>query len=290
MASYITSIRQERKADLSDCTVDIHTEIYTSADAVVDDCKARPVRYSQYDLSRKDINKDWHGVDSYDEALELLKNGYQPTVETLQEELKVTPKTGPRFAFSNEVQGFLPIVPLALKGVPNNMIDMRIRPMKAKVLDVYYDMTASCGHDPEEFIKAGKLLLGTIIALEKQGYRFNLYAIQSYYSDRTLDILCVKIKSSDRPIDLKRISFPLTHPAFFRVIGFDWESKSPVTRYLGFGRGCALGYRFNREEQEKIIQTVFGTNASYISCSTLIDDKYDQETLKEVFTNAKTKC
>ena len=275
MANYITSVRQEKKADLGRRIIDIHTETYTSADAVVNDCKTRSLRHKGYDLERKEIRQSWHGVKSYDEALSFLENGYQPTVETLKEELKVTPKEGPRFAFSNEVQGFLPIVPLALKGIPNNMIDMRIRPMKAKVLDVYYDMTANCSHEPEEFITAGKLLLGTIIALEKQGYRFNLYAIQSYYDSsnwadlpekhRALDILCVKVKSSDKPIDLKRISFPLTHPAFFRVIGFDWQSKSPSTRYIGSGRGCALGYDYDGEDQKKIIQTSFGNNAFYIA-------------------------
>ena len=294
------SLKQEFNVKIRDkYTINLKAERYESARDVVNDCKNRPVRYSGYNLANKEIKEGWHGVKSYEEALQLLDDGYQPTVERLREVLDVTPKAGPRFKFSNEPQGFIPIVPLALKCVPNSMIDMRIRPMKAKVLDIYYDMTASCSHDPEDFIKAGQVLLSTVIGLEKQGYRFNLYAIQSYYdgwndadlknNTRALDILCVKIKSSDKPIDLKRISFPLTHPAFFRVIGFDWQSKSPITRYIGSGRGRAVSYEYDTKECDQIMQTAFGNNIFYLSASRLIDNDYTRETLTEVLTNAKPK-
>lgn len=286
------SIKKERIIEAGDYKVSAKAEIYNCAADVANDGKNRAVRHSSYDMSHKNIHEDWHGVNSYEEALDLLSNGYQPVVEELNEELKVVSSVGPRFKFSNEVQGFLPVVPLALKGVPNCMIDMRIRPIKTKVLDIYYDMTASCGNDPEDFIRAGKILLGTVLALEQQGYKFNLYGIQSYwdthdYADHALDVLCVKIKSSNSPLDLKRMSFPLTHPAFFRVIGFDWQGKSPITRFIGGGRGCALNYDFSADECNKLIKGLFGDNALYLSCSKLINQDYDKNTLKEVLTNEK---
>lgn len=286
------AIRREQKIPVTGKTLDVKAEIYTSAENAVADCKNRPVRHSQYDMRRHTIRKNWHGVNTYDEALELLATGYQPTVDTLMKELKVNPQSGPRFAFSNEVQGFMPIIPLALNGLPRCMLDVRIKPMKVKVLDIYYDMTATSEKSPEDFIKAGKMLLGTIIALEKQGYRFNLYAVQNYwdclhYANHSVDIFCVKVKSSDRPLDIKRISFPLTHPAFFRVIGFDWESKSPITRYIGDGRGRSLADDFSTEDCNKVIKTMFGDNAFYVSCTSIINRDYNRETLTEVFTNAK---
>lgn len=287
------AVRREKVIETSKCKVDARAEIYNCAAEVANDGRSRPLRHRQYDMSRKDIHKSWHGVDSYEEALDLLSNGYQPVVEELREELKVAQTYGPRFQFSNEVQGFLPVVPLALKGVPNSMIDMRIRPIKTKVLDIYYDMTANCDKDPEDFIHAGKILLGTILALEQQGYRFNLYGVQTYwdcynYSHvHSLDVLCVKIKSSNSPLDLKRMSFPLTHPAFFRVIGFDWQGKSPITRYAGDGRGRAINYDFRDEDCTKMIRGLFGDNAIYLSCSKLIDEDYDKNTLKGALTNGK---
>lgn len=286
-------IRKEKKIPTSKCTTDVRAEIYNCARDVVTDCKMRQTRFKDYDMQAPGkVRKSWHGVESYAEALDLLANGYQPVVEALREELKVGTNVGPRFKFSNEIVGFLPIVPLAIQGVPKSMIDMRIRKIKSKVLDIYYDMTANSDKSPEDFIKAGKVLLGTILALEKQGYRFNLYAVQSYwdcYNDHnhSIDILCVKVKSSDSPLDLKRMSFPLTHPSFFRVIGFDWQGRSPITRYLGSGRGRAMGYDFNTEDCNKIMKGIFGENAFYISASKLIDKDYDKNQLKEVLLNDK---
>lgn len=288
------SVRREKKVDTSSYTVDVRTEMYISANELVNDCKNRAVRHGQYTITDEKIRsrQHWYSVPNYDAALELLNTGYQPVVNKLNEELKVAPKAGPRFAFTNEVQGFMPVIPLALNGIPRSMIDVRVRPIKTKVLDIYYDMTATSEKDADDFIKAGKLLLGTILALESQGYKFNLYALQSYwdcnnYAKHAIDFLCVKVKSSDRPLDLKRISFPLTHPAFFRVIGFDWQSKSPITRYIGDGRGRSVRDDFNKEDCEKIAKAMFGDHVFYMSCTELIGRNYDKKSLMEVLTNAK---
>lgn len=286
------AVRKEKVISTHSADLDARLEIYNSAEEVVTDCRNRTVRHTEYDMSKVSIRNSWHGVGSYDEALTLLKDGYQPVVDTFREELKVAPREGKRISFNNSVQGFAPIVPLALKCVPNSMMDMRMKPIKTKVIDVYYDMTASASKTPEEFTKAGKALLGTIIELEKQGYRFNLYAIQSYYyktRKSTLDVLCIKIKSSDRPLDLKRMCFPLTHPAFFRVIGFDWQSKSPITRYNGSRRGWPLTHDYSNSELKEIATNLFGTTACYVSGTALIDSNYDKQKLKEVFTNVGAK-
>lgn len=269
---------------------EVNIEKYNTAQELVQDCQTRPIHYKKYDgtemayedMSKKDIDKDWHGVRTYDEALELLKTGYQPTVEKLQTALKANVLgSGKRVSFENNVHGFAPVVPLALKGVPNSMVNMTMKQIKCKVVDVYYDMTTDCGTTPQIIIECGQKLLGTIIELEKQGYRFNLYALQSYTNDKGADMLCVKIKSSDKPIDIKRISFPLTHPAFFRVIGFDWEGKSPITRYIGCGRGRALTYSISDAEASDLAKQTFGDNAIYISCNSIKhkDEKYIKEVL-----------
>lgn len=272
--------------------MDARAEFYACAEEVVNDCRHRKVRISDYNLSGKGMSSSWEGVSSYDEALGLMHNGYSPVVDDFRGELSVTPKDGPRYSFKNAIQGFTPIVPLALKCVPNCMVDMHIKPIKAKVLDVYYDMTVLAGVEAKEFIKAGKAVLGTIIELEKQGYRFNLFAIQTYVSGGragTVDTLCVKVKSSNKPLDLKRMSFPLTHPAFFRVIGFDWQGKSPITRDLGYGRGRDLGHEYNEKDLVTFATQMFGNNACYISCSNIIGSDYDRDMLKESFTRGANK-
>ena len=270
--------------------LEVHAEFYTDANSVVEDCKYRPVRHSDYKVD-KTFDKGWSGVSTYDEALELLRNGYQSAVEGFKNELKVAETYGPRFAFSNDVHGFAPIVPLAIKGIPTCMVNMTLRPLKAKVLDVYYDIGVIASYKPDQIIKAGQSVLGTIIELERMGYKFNLYAVQSYFgkSERALDMLCVKVKSSNTPLDLKRMAFPLVHPAFFRVIGFDWQGKSPITRYIGYGRGTDFIKNVTDSECKKTITEMFGTNACYITAVRVIDSEYDKEKLKEVFTSVSFK-
>ena len=259
----------------------VRIESYKSAMEVAQECESREVRHSEYDLSHREFTKDWQGVESYEEALDLLRNGYQPVVEKLQDSLKANRQgTSKRMQFENQVHGFAPIVPLALKGVPNSMINMTIKPIKCKVIDIYYDMGVPAYLSSDNIIKAGQKLLATIIGLEKEGYRFNLYALQAFSSDTDAGILCVKVKSSDKPIDLKRMSTPLTHPAFFRVIGFDWQGKSPITKYRGSGRGQALTTNINDKQSKEFASQVWGDNAVYISCNSIHNK--DEEYIREV--------
>ena len=268
-------------------TCKINTETYGSANDVVNDCKSREnTDYRFHDYKNERIDEEWTGCKTYDEALELLKVGYQPTVEKFKETMKIKAAgEGKRIKFQNGIQGFAPVVPLALMGVPKSMIDMTMKPIKCKVIDVYYDMTSHCGVEKEEIIANGQKILGAITELEKQGYRFNLYAIQSYASDdaTSCDMLCVKVKSSDRPLDLKRISFPLTHPAFFRVIGFDWYGKFPIGKYRsGYGRGIA--YELGEGSLKEVTKQLFGDNAIYMAAAKMYGDV---DHLKEVLTNEK---
>lgn len=258
-------------------------EMFNSAEEVVEVSRDRELM-PKFKDQRERHEKDFMGVDSYGEACDLLKNGYQPTVEKLNTALKNSVKSSQkRIKFENAVAGFAPIVPLALQGVPNNMLDMRMKPIKCKVVDVYYDMTANCGVDKDDLLKAGQKVLSAIIELEKQGYRINLYAVQDYSDSDTSDLMVVKVKSSDKPLDLKRISFPLTHPAFFRCIGFDWYSRFPVGTYR-YGFGHSFYYDNSKENANKIAKELFGTNAIIFSASEILKDSIDS--IKEVMSNA----
>lgn len=272
----ITKMEEQWKANV---------ERYDSAQDVVDDCKTRKITDSSFDdQAHRDLDKSWTGVGTYEEALDLLRNGYQPTVEKLKSALNAKrTSTSKRISFHNDIQGFAPVVPLALKGVPNSMVNMTMKPMKAKVIDIYYDIGCSCGTSTNTIIKNGQILLSAIIELERQGYRFNLYAVQTYNSNggNDSDVLCVKVKDSNRPLDLRRISFPLTHPAFSRVIGFDWYSKMPKARYRsGYGKSLKYAMDEDIDNVMEFAKNIFGDNAVYLS-NEIIKEK-GEEHIKEV--------
>jgi len=265
----------------------LNIEKYESALEVVKHCETRKITDCGFHDMRKEKLDEWSGVKSYDEALSYLKNGYQPTVDKLKESVKTKKMAdAKRISFQNNIVGFAPVVPLALKGVPQSMINMSMKQIKCKVVDVYYDMTCSASTSSETIIKNGQKLLAAIMSLEKQGYKFNLFAVQSYSSDADADMLIVKIKDSSKPIDLKRISFPLTHTAFFRVIGFDWYSKTPHGRYR-CAYGHALSYEFSNPELNELARQAFGNNSLFLRGTDIKNN--GEEHIKEVLVTNERK-
>lgn len=263
-----------------------NVEVFDSANEVVSASAKRSMTSKKFhDMSDpSQIDKSWTGVSSLGEALEIMKTGYQPTVDKMKTGIKANVQgQGKRISFFNDVVGYAPIVPLALLGVPSSMQNSYMKPIKAKVLNIYYDMTASCTTDKDDIIKAGQRILAAIMELEMQGYKFNLYAIQTYWDESNgCDMLCTKIKSSNTPLDLKRISFPMTHTAYFRVIGFDWYSKTPKGKYR-FAYGSGLGYNFNEKEMREGFKEIFGQNCVVFSCAKVL--KADTEHFKAVIQN-----
>lgn len=268
-----------------------NVEVFDSANEVASVSARRKITNASFhDMSNpSEVDQDFTGVHSLDEALELMRSGYQPTVDKLKNGLRGAnvQGQGKRISFFNDVVGYAPIVPLALQGVPTAMMNSYMKPIKAKVLNIYYDMTASCGTSKEQIIEAGQKLLGAIMELEMQGYKFNLYATQNYCdSGKGGDMLVTKIKSSNTPLDLKRISFPLTHPAYFRVIGFDWYSKTPNGKYrIGYGRSVACDY--SEEDMRNGFQELFGQNCVVFSCAKVLGK--DEQHFKDAISTCNAK-
>ena len=270
-----------------------HVESFDSAMDVYPTCTTRQLTSSQFhDMAHYDYNsngKGWYGegINCYEDAVNYLKTGYQPAVDSLKAKMKINRNgESKRFAFQNSVAGFAPVVPLALKGVPNCMIDMYIKPIKTKVVDVYYDLTCSAGTSSQTILNNGKVLLSAITELEMQGYRFNLYAMQSYSDNKSADILVVKIKDASQPMDLKRMSYPLMHTGFFRAIGFDWYSKMPEGKFRG-GYGHAMAYEFDGDELDDAAKKLLGENVIYMSGTKI--KEHGEDHIKEVLTNGNSK-
>jgi len=263
----------------------MNIEAYNSATECVFDMKRRELKKSD-GFNEIHPSEYFEGVNSYSEALNLLNNGYAPVIDEITKDIKFNKKgESKRISFENSVSGFAPIVPLAMMGVPNNMINMTMKPIKAKVIDVYYNISFSAYVTPDEIKNTGKNLLVSIMDLEKQGYKFNLYAMSTFASEKDADILVIKIKSSNTPIDLKRMSFPLTHPAFFRCIAFDWYGRNPDSKYrTGYGRPIATSLGGNKLDM-KSLEKSFGDNAVLIHGSKILN--IGNEHIKEVLVNDK---
>ena len=265
----------------------LNLELYNSAQEMANDLETRQ-RTSDSFKSDPYEERRFVGA-SREETYKMLREGYQPVVDAMKSKMKITASgNNKRFKTFNDVVGFQPIIPNAIMGLPNAMVNSAMKPIKTKVIDVYYEMTVAAFTESKDLIKAGQKMLGAIMELESQGYRFNLYCTQGYYSSSSgCDMVCVKVKSASQPMDLKRMSFPIAHTAFFRGIGFDWYSKFPIGTYRP-GYGHAIANEKSQEQIQEEYRKLFGKSAYYFSATTIIKKKDEAEQyLKEVLTSGK---
>ena len=263
---------------------EIISEEYNSAMDVANDCETRKITNHNFENVKYKDDWDWRGVKNYEEAIDLLKNGYIDKVEKIQKEInKSVICQSKRITFHNDIVGYAPIVPLAILGVPNSMINSKIKPIKAKVIEICYDISCSANVNSDDIIRVGLAFLKIIANMEMRGYRIKLTAVQGYSNNSILNLLRINLKSANQPLDLKRISFPTIHTGFFRVIGFDWYSKTPRGRYLDY-YGCPISKIFeNKKDLREFVNQVFGKNTVYIAARWFVNvsDKNLESQIKE---------
>lgn len=258
-----------------------NVEEFDSAYELVQINKSRPVtsQWKGDSLEEDGVRKSFHSVDSIDEAYNLLATGWTQGLDTMNASLSnaKTMAGQKRAAFKNDVVGFAPIVPLAMMNVPHSMINTAIKRVKSKVIKVMYNLGDSCGVSTDQFFKRGKKVMETVVALERNGYRCELYSAQAYSDNRTSDFLLVKVKEASQPLDVKRVMFPFTHPAMFRVIGFDWEDKCPSAPHR-HGRGRPLHVSLGSRTRDAI-KEAFGEEYVYLDAEV---ENMSNETIERI--------
>lgn len=248
----------------------VNYEIYSSCSEMLSDLNRRQITDLRFkNVQEEKLNARWCGVRTYDKALSLLEKGYSPAVKKLYEEIRI--KNGRKINGMNRnkmlttsVVGYQPIVPLALKGVPNNMLVRKNERNEARVINLIVDITCLCDIEIQHLIRCGIRLMKIIYNLEMCGHRINLFISVGFAGESSADILLIKTKSSDGLLNLRRISFPLCHTAFLRVIAFDWYSKFPRGIYRD-RYGITLNTELGREGAADLIRKVFGSTFVYIT-------------------------
>lgn len=163
------------------------------------------------------------------------------------------------------------------------MINTRMKPIKSKVIDVYYDKSCGCGTDSEDILKSGLKIVSALIDLELKGYRVNLSVLYSSFDDGEGDIMCVKVKDARQPFALQRMMFPIVHTGFFRSIGFDWYERCPTSTYrCGYGRGIGHDDVFKKKRKD-YVKTMFSEHAVLFSVAEILEE--DEKYIEQVITN-----
>lgn len=206
----------------------------------------------------------WAGASTYEEAKDMFLNGTKAKAEM-------------RKAFASEIDphrkkietgicGCAPIVPNALLGIPQAMIDVKHRRVP-KAIRVVVNMSISASTSAREITEAGKKIIAAVGKLESQGVSTEILCTSDkeigHGREQVISSCSIAIKNAGQAFNAARVSFSMSSPAFLRVFQFIHTSSQPEIPYDG-GYGRAISYGFSREELSEYYRTMYG-NGVYIS-------------------------
>lgn len=188
--------------------------------------------------SERADTKNWYGTKTFNEAADYFKNGWQLGAEELTKKLKIAEtQKDVQMTYKNILSmcGYQAIVPLYLQGVPNNMINRKIVPVKNKVITINKITSASASVSSKTMQAESIKCFQIIKKIEQSGIRVNLnLMISTGYA-------CVKIrlKSANEKLNISKLAFPLVHPSMFRRLYFRFIEVYPTmpsSYKYGYGR------------------------------------------------------
>lgn len=184
-------------------------------------------------------------TDSFEEAVDLMKNGWTDMAQQMTQKLKATPNMELMHQMQTVigVAGFQPVVPLYLAGVPTNMVSKQMVPIKQKVINVTKSVDYAGGVSADTIVEESIKAMQIIKKLESQGYRVNLYIALGSFEHST-EIACkVKVKSASEKLNVSKLAFPLAHPSMLRRLFFRWIEVNPnVTKAFVDSYGAPATY------------------------------------------------
>lgn len=191
---------------------------------------------------------EFTGTHTYDEATQLALYGDRDSMNKVQvctTKMKAESKTNEQRTQNRVVRcvaGSRPCVPAAILGQPNSMYRRMNNKVNKPVVNVFYNMAASCSVDADEIVRAGAKLAQAIQIVERSGVRVNLFAGSAGTTHGQVGTMYIKIKDSAKDFDLLRMSYILINPSFLRRHYFRWVETKPElnARHWGAGHGRPL--------------------------------------------------
>lgn len=190
-------------------------------------------------LSSITASEEFTGSNNYEDAIEMYLHGIPDDTIKLKQMLNAEKKMAPVNAQKRvaSVQGFQPIVPAYLLGLPNSMLDVKMVPMKKKVVTLYSDISYSCGVSKDTIFKECIKKFRIISKLESQNYRVNLNLVIGSSSNGKDFVIVIRLKSANERMNISKLVFPITHPSMLRRLYFRF-----VEVYPDIPRGMLHGY------------------------------------------------
>jgi hypothetical protein len=188
-----------------------------------------------------EASKRWTKTENFEEAVRLFKEGWSDMATKLVQKLKVIEKeTQPAMKSKQtlSVAGYQAIVPLYLNGVPANMVNKKMIPIKQKVITLTKSLDYSSMVTAEEIIDESIKAMQIVKKLESQGYRCNLNISLGTSKEDKSFMIKVRIKSANEKMNISKLAFPLVHPSMLRRLFLRWIEVYPeITKAFIHGYG-----------------------------------------------------
>ena len=189
-------------------------------------------------------SEEFTGTDSYEQAVEMFKNGWQSKAEELTKKLKVIQNQVIDAQVQKvifDVVGFQASVPRYLQGIPTNMVNKKLVPIKQKIVTINKDISYNCGVTTEQIVEASIQTLQLVKKIEAQGIRVNLNLIWGVKASGSNEIVKVRLKSANERVNISKLAFPLVHPSMLRRLCFRYLEVAPtITHGYLYGYGSPL--------------------------------------------------
>ena len=181
---------------------------------------------------------------SYEEATDLFKNGWDSMAQNITHQLNVkknqTLDTHVQKVMF-DVVGFQASVPRYLQGIPTNMVNKKLVPIKQKVITLNKDISYNAMASTQDIIDASIQTLQLIKKIEAQGIRVNLNLIFGSEAGKNTEVVKIRLKSANERLNISKLAFPLVHPSMLRRLIFRYIEVAPtVTKGFRWGYGHPL--------------------------------------------------
>jgi hypothetical protein len=206
-----------------------------------------------------------------------MKNGWKDMAQKLTHTIKMQDlQIDKNFKAKNylDVCGYQAIVPLYLQGVPNNMVNKRMVPIKQKVVTINKCVQYSANVRKETIIEESIKALQIIKKIESQGVRCNLNVVVHTTKTNCKDyLLKIRIKNANEKMNVSKLAFPLVHPSMLRRLFF---------RFLEIYPDVEKGYVNSYGQPANVRNTKDLLKDEYVIPSIFSKDIEDVKTLQDI--------
>lgn len=228
---------------------DVHRVTFDSINEFHDYIKDTPLndvfRWQTLNSSAKSPSRTkFTGTKSFEEAEDILKNGWDDMAEKLEKRLKVKTNDiamGVKRKPCYGVAGYQACVHRYLQGIPTNMISQKLIASKQKVVTIIKSIGYNCSVEKETIIEESVKAMEIIKKVESQGFRCNLDVAFPVEAGNLKILVKIRVKKANERLNVSKLAFPLVHPSMLRRLIFRFiETYPDITSSFLSGYGCPL--------------------------------------------------